>query len=605
MPTAYSYVRFSTPQQAKGDSYRRQTKDAQDFIDNHPELDLVLDDTLNLFDKGISAYKGKNAVEGKLSSFLNAIDNGVVQRGSYLLVESHDRLSRDQVGKALLRFVSILERDIKIVVLEDEKIFDFDALDENDLITSLLEMSRAHRESERKGELVKAAWDAKKAKIGEKKLTKWSPKWLNLSTDRTEYEVDPHRAEIVRQIFQWAIDGLGTSLIIQRLEQQGEEPWDLGIIKRKYRVAKQWHSGIIQRFLTDRTVLGEYRLKKPDGSGYEIIKDYYPRIIDDETFYRAQQARQSRNVSNKGGGRKGKTVSNLFAKIAVCGYSLDDNSGGHRCDAVKTEPMVYVNKGARYPIKYLQCSRIKTGNSGCDECRKMWRYDFFEKSFLLHIKDIDASMLVGSASALRQEIDNIQAQIDIEKGKLSHTQAIIQNFRKVYREKQGNVPEFVYEEGTAAETEEKEIKKRLKALQANRKVKEHEFDHSDEKVEALSKTITMMDGLEDSELLDLRLKLSSLLKQVVERIEVYSKGVIGIQSLPFYVVRYRSGEHRTVVVNPKDPMDLFTTTKAVKDKLLEMSAKSLEHIDIDALRKHFKGKKPKLVIGKVKREDQR
>jgi hypothetical protein len=42
-PKAYSYLRFSTPDQAKGDSYRRQTEAANDYARaNNLELDSEL-----------------------------------------------------------------------------------------------------------------------------------------------------------------------------------------------------------------------------------------------------------------------------------------------------------------------------------------------------------------------------------------------------------------------------------------------------------------------------------------------------------------------------------------------------------------------------------
>jgi len=41
-PLAYSYIRFSHPDQAKGDSLRRQTEAAADWCEhNHVTLDLV------------------------------------------------------------------------------------------------------------------------------------------------------------------------------------------------------------------------------------------------------------------------------------------------------------------------------------------------------------------------------------------------------------------------------------------------------------------------------------------------------------------------------------------------------------------------------------
>ncbi len=601
MPKAYSYVRFSTPEQEHGDSYRRQTEKANKFIKDNSGLELVLDDSFKLYDKGVSAYKGKNAIEGKLGAFLKAVEDGVVETGSYLLVENHDRLSRDRVTEALHRFTSILRMGINIVTLTDGKIFNIETLDEIDLIVSLIGMSRAHAESERKGQLVKDAWDEKKRNIQQSKLTKWSTKWLNLSEDRTKFEIIEDRAEVVKQIFEWTVSGLGTTLIIKRLEELGVAPWDNGIIKTKNRTPKQWHAGIIQRILSDRTVLGEFKLAKANPEeGYELIPGYFPPIIDEELFYRAREARILRNVPNKGGGRKGKTISNLFSKLAVCGYSIDNNFSGHRCSG-NNDVMNFVNKGNNYPIKYLQCSRLKNGNTGCDQCKKLWRYDHFETSFLTHIKDVDASVLIGKPSDLKTLIATIKSQITLENGKLSRIRERIDEMKISLANYAGKgIPSFIFEVGSELEEEEKDIHRKLEILNIELKNKEYEYANSDHKTEELSNLIATMSSAGDKQLFDVRLKLSELLKQVISSIEVYSRGYIRDssyidkirsklgdkaalimqentlttkKSLPFYIVNYKSGEKRIIQTNPKNPLNLKVTVKWDDNEVLDTEIK--------------------------------
>jgi DNA invertase Pin-like site-specific DNA recombinase len=108
MPKAYSYVRFSTPEQIKGDSIRRQVELSLKYAEDH---NLTLDDSLQLTDLGVSAFKGVNVITGKLGSFISAIDTGQVDSGSYLLIESLDRLSRTEIITALNLFTQILSKD--------------------------------------------------------------------------------------------------------------------------------------------------------------------------------------------------------------------------------------------------------------------------------------------------------------------------------------------------------------------------------------------------------------------------------------------------------------------------------------------------------------
>ena len=60
-PKAYSYLRFSTPEQMRGDSYRRQSEAATSYAERHG---LALDTNLTFEDLGVSGFRGANASEG-------------------------------------------------------------------------------------------------------------------------------------------------------------------------------------------------------------------------------------------------------------------------------------------------------------------------------------------------------------------------------------------------------------------------------------------------------------------------------------------------------------------------------------------------------------
>ncbi len=178
---AYSYLRFSTPEQMKGDSFRRQADLSRTYANQHG---LDLDESLTFQDPGISAYRGKNVKEGALGDFIRAVETGRVLPGSYLLVESLDRLSRDKVQQAFRQFSAILDSGVNIVTLTDGKVYTADSLNENfaDLLISLATMFRAHEESLMKSKRLKAAWKSKrdKARAGGRKLTAMCPGWLRL-----------------------------------------------------------------------------------------------------------------------------------------------------------------------------------------------------------------------------------------------------------------------------------------------------------------------------------------------------------------------------------------------------------------------------------------
>src|SRR6516225_9604093 len=126
-PKAFSYLRFSTPEQERGDSFRRQTALAAQYAVRHG---LDLDDS-SFQDLGVSAFRGANAETGRLGEFLDLVRTGVVSRGSYLLVESLDRLSRNKPRKAVRLLERICEEGITLVTLSDGKVYDETILDED------------------------------------------------------------------------------------------------------------------------------------------------------------------------------------------------------------------------------------------------------------------------------------------------------------------------------------------------------------------------------------------------------------------------------------------------------------------------------------------
>jgi DNA invertase Pin-like site-specific DNA recombinase len=93
-PRCYSYIRFSTPEQLKGNSLLRQLELSKKYAD---ENGLYLDESLTLKDLGLSAFSGEHRKRGELGIFLNMVKKGKIPNNSVLLVESLDRISREQV----------------------------------------------------------------------------------------------------------------------------------------------------------------------------------------------------------------------------------------------------------------------------------------------------------------------------------------------------------------------------------------------------------------------------------------------------------------------------------------------------------------------------
>lgn len=198
---AYSYVRMSSQQQIKGDSLRRQLDLSRRYAEMHG---LELDESLR--DIGVSAWTGSNVRDGALGRFLNLVQNGQIARGSYLLVESLDRLSRERVIDALEPFLSILRAGIIVVTLADNQLYSADSVGDNftQLIISLTIMARAHEESQTKSKRLKAAHEARRLKAakGQGRYATNIWQWLDqLELPNGQFEYRPNaNAKAVQRI---------------------------------------------------------------------------------------------------------------------------------------------------------------------------------------------------------------------------------------------------------------------------------------------------------------------------------------------------------------------------------------------------------------------
>src|SRR4051794_29842974 len=115
MTIAYSYIRFSHPDQRRGNSLRRQLNRSRAFSTRRG---LDLDDSIRDFAR--SAFHNRHTVTGNLGGFLALVREGRIEAGSYLLIESFDRLSRDEFWPAFDLIRDILRARIIIVTLPDD-----------------------------------------------------------------------------------------------------------------------------------------------------------------------------------------------------------------------------------------------------------------------------------------------------------------------------------------------------------------------------------------------------------------------------------------------------------------------------------------------------
>lgn len=409
---AYSYIRFSTPEQAKGDSLRRQLELSRSYAEQHG---LELDEKLRV-DSGISGFNGDNLKpDSCLAQFLSEIERGAVQPGSYLLIESLDRLSRQAVQKALRLFLQIIEQGVHIVTLSDGKVFKNETLDSLDLISSILVMVRAHEESAIKSSRLSAAWEKKRSELKQRKATATCPAWLRLSDDRKEFLFVPERVAVVKHIFELAESGYGNHAIAKKLNLSKTPTFGRSTV---------WHNSYIQKTLTNKAVIGTFQPQRVEAgkrvNAGDEIPDYYPAVIDRNRFYKILDDREIRRL--KGRGRKGKNNSNLFSGILSC----------YKCGG----PMRYIDKGnvTKSGPPYLIC-RSSLLDKICDA--EKVKYPDFEKQFIAHIRGIDYGTLSPDCS-FNSSIKSMQEELSGLKAELNHKNQQAGNIVEAIKNNQGS-----------------------------------------------------------------------------------------------------------------------------------------------------------------------
>lgn len=395
LPKAYSYIRFSTPKQAQGDSYRRQIQQAIDYCAKH---NLELDEKA-IEDFGVSGFRGSNWTDGALGRFIEAVKSGAIAKGSYLLVESMDRLSRQTVLKAFTQFIEILNSGIAVVTLSDGEIFrandDGNNCDFAKLIISIVYMARANDESEMKSRRSRAAWSngRKEARESNKVMANSRlPTWLTREGERIV--PIPERAAIVNEMFEMAKSGCGYEQIAKAFLEKGY---------KTFGKEADWRPAGIQAVIKSQAVIGVFQPhviengeRVPDG---EPILGYYPTIVSPALFEEVQHLIGTRS-KHSGSYRKG-TYSNLFSGVLRC-----------QCG----ELLRYHNKGkAGNPRNYLVCP--KQNITGCNLPNML--YSKVEPQLLQAVSLLSAVMGKRRAAsektlAMKDELAILQRKLELE-----------------------------------------------------------------------------------------------------------------------------------------------------------------------------------------------
>jgi DNA invertase Pin-like site-specific DNA recombinase len=492
MIKAYSYARFSTAKQADGDSLRRQFASAYVYAEKHG---LELDSSL--VDRGVSSFRGKNRLKGALGSFLRMVEDGEIPEGSSLLVDSMDRLSREDVVQAAHTLLGIALSGVKVVTLNNGFAFDRHA-QLPDVVIAVAEITRSHAESAEKARKVAAAHAESKRRAREHGIV-WSkagPGWLRFDAVGRKFDPIPERVGVIHRIFDMAANqGMGTTVIAQRLNREQVAPFKGGA---------KWHGTTVNKILRSRAVLGDYQPRFANGTedGEPAVGYYGDPIVDPGLFYRVQSLL---DANRKRGKRpSGEEFRNLFRGLCRC-----SECGGN----------MRLHRRSKDKVELYECYSM-----GLGACTNKFRTKskLLEGFVLEHVPELPLQARPEAADARRKldvataEHDDLAAMVERLLDRMEDPQfATDALLADRYRTRSAQL--------AAKQAEVRALQDGIEGVRAQPAPSERQAE-----IKAMRGQLS---GLTGQALYDVRSRLAMTIHSVVDRITFFPTGIVAVETL--------------------------------------------------------------------------
>lgn len=522
----YSYLRYSSAaqsQEAGGDSVRRQNDLINVFLSTH-NAEIVK----SFEDLGISSFRGKNAKNLKtaeFAKFLQMVENGEIEKGSYLIVEGFDRISRQKGLNTVKIITDILHKQIKIYTLSDKRLYDIDAqnhLEQIIMITVINE--RAHNESLEKSNRQKAYFSGKRRgfETGKEQriatgifpaMSKRAPWWLTVDKNGN-YQAIPERvAEIRRLIDLMTTKGFGIKRACQLMNSQNS--------------LRVWNRDYITKLIHEDCLFGHHRpfetshSTETGGVSYKFNGEKYdnvfPAVFEEEEILAVRGAFKER--LGKRGGKKSFQQNNIFTGLAKCGH----------CGSPLRQHQL-TSRGKKY--FYLSCSASQIGTC-VTSTSVTTRYDEFIKTFFKASDHFDFNSLLNNDN---ESFSNVYIE---EKKKL--VSKIIKE-EKIYKGLQDTINQLL-ESGEALPVlytkKIVEVEAKIKSLKDEKEKLEFKILAENRKAKDFVKVdIDFIEQLKTD--LELRLKTHSHLHDYIHAIYFRNKKVY-FEEVDYFTVIFKNG----------------------------------------------------------------
>lgn len=488
-PRVYSYSRFSSPEQAKGHSLERQVQRAREWAEARG---LVLEDELS--DLGLSAFHADHLKTGALGRFVALVEAGKIPPGSILLVEQLDRLTRESLHNAQGLLWRILDAGIRVVTLVDDEEYTREQ-GIGAVIKMLVALEASHQESSKKSDRLRESWKkrAARAEAGEV-ISKRVPGHLKVVDKKII--VIPDRAEVLKEMFTMAAEGMGITSIAGRLNKRGEPTWGPG---------RSWRRTVVYQMLTSPAAVGTLQLDMFKDK--RDIEGYYPAVVDKALFQRVQRSLSAKTFGG-GSSRAGRNAgyTNLISGIGFCAEC------GSR--------MAIINAGPKNGGHRLVCDDARLGR-GCKYVSLL--YGPVEDAILRYCSEVDLTRLTGGTKepeleAARAEVQSLRHSMEDRKAQVEAELALSALVKS---------PEMLRTLAERLDSLQKGLDDTKLAIEeAERKVERlsRSGDVVIEHLEAVRKLKDEMQDGDEATRIEIRRKLRFTLANAIERIDFFPEG---------------------------------------------------------------------------------
>jgi len=348
------YLRLSSKDSAYKDTIYNQKAIIHQYLEINPDIKVLK----YYIDDGVSSYKDfRPAFEEMMQDIKCGLINAVIVKDisrfgrNYIETGTYLETIFPRIG---IRFISVSEE----IDSKDKSSKDFEIAIKSLLNHFYSQDISAKVKSVVKQKQISGEYIAAKPPYGYEKL---------VVEGRTIYVTDPEKTEVVKKVFERALDGdsyykIAGELNLKGIKSPGSNDWTVKAVSRI--INNRFYTGLLEMGKTENTLGGMKPFINKNQQDWITIDNHHEAIVDIETFEKVQRAIEAKKD------KRLKTDTNLIRSNDIVNLS----------QASKFDRLVYCGDCGRKMKKqvwgsntYYVCPKYSETKGACS--LKSWRVD--------------------------------------------------------------------------------------------------------------------------------------------------------------------------------------------------------------------------------------